>query len=450
MDYEGKKCLIVGLADSGIGSAKLLLNKGALVTGTDLNFSVKERFKEPPLDQVQLVLGKHPSNLLEDTELIIISPGVSPGIPLVEEAKRKGIPVWGELELAYRNTKTPIIAISETHGKSTTTSLIYKILKDSGVPAGLGGNIRPALTEVVKKVSADGWLVVEASSFQLESIDTFCPRIALILNIFPDHLDRHSTLEEFESTISRLFKNMVPSDLLIGNLDDIRVQILMEKAPTRKAYFSLKEHKMEGAFLKNSHIYYRYENEEILVISTKDISLPGIHNLQNVLAAVSATSFVGVRPQQIAKSIKDFSGLPHRLQKVKEIRGVVYINDSKATTPQATITALKAVPGPKHLILGGSEKNMDFSDMGKEIYKNKVVLAYLIGSTKHKIAEALYLAGFNKFFILENLQEAVQLAYEKSINGDTVLLSPACASFDQFSNFEERGEIFQELVNKLT
>lgn len=450
MEYKGKKCLIVGLADSGIGSAKLLLSKGAQVTGTDLKLTIKEFFNEPPLNQVQLVLGEHPLYLLENTELIILSPGVPHGIPLIEEAKRKGITIWGELELAYRNTKTPIIAVSETHGKSTTASLIYKILKESGVPVGLGGNIRPALSEVIHKVSSDGWLVTEVSSFQLESIDTFCPRIALILNIFPDHLDRHGTLKEFEITISRLFKNMGPSDLLIGNLNDVRVQNLTEKSPTLKAYFSLTEHRLEGAFVKNNHIYYRYNNEESLVMPIKDVFLSGIHNLQNILAAVSATSYLGVQSQLIAKSIKDFRGLPHRLQKIRELRGVVYINDSKATTPHSTITALKAIPGPKHLILGGSEKNIDFSEMGKEINEHHIVQVYLIGNTKYKIAEALSLAEFNNYVILENLSEAVQLAYEKSKEGDTVLLSPACASFDQFSNFEERGEIFQELVNKLS
>ncbi len=450
MNLDGKNVLVVGLADSGVAASRLLLKHGAKIVGTDKKELLREKFQSYPLNQVELVLGSHPLSLINDKDLIVVSPGVRLDIDLLNEARLKDIPIWGELELAYRFTSSPIIAVSETHGKSTTTSLIFKILTDAGFQAGIGGNIRPPLTEVIEKVPSSGWLVVEVSSFQLETIDKFHPKVAIILNIFEDHLDRHSSMKEFEKIISRVYLNMEPDDLLIGNGRDKRVLSIMEKANTRKAYFAPFDHGKEGVYIKDKLIYYRWNGREEKLISTEEVPLIGEHNLENVMSASVAAIAAGVSSTTIPDSIRSFKGLHHRLEFVRTFKGVSYINDSKATTPHATLVALKAIPEPKVLILGGSDKKVDFSPLTREIPNLNVKWIILIGETRWQIERSLMYSGFSNYSIRNNLQEAVEEAYTLVNPGDVVLLSPACASYDQFLDFEDRGEKFKKFVEVLS
>lgn len=450
MNFFGKRVLIVGLAESGISVAKYLLKQGSVIIATDLKESVRDKFKDYPLNKVKLVLGDHPLSLLEGIDLLIVSPGVSLDIPLIQKAYNLGIPVWGEIELAYRFTKSPIIAITETHGKSTTTSLIYKMLLDGGIEVGMGGNIRPPLTEIIEKVSTSGWLVVEVSSFQLETIKEFHPRIALILNIYEDHLNRHETLEKFQEIISRIYMNMTSQDLLIGNADDMKVLSLMENSPTSKAYFAKSDHKRDGVFIVDKSIKYRWEGREGRIISIEEVPLLGEHNLENVMAASVAAIAVGVNPEALANSIRNFKGLPHRLEFVREIRGVSFYNDSKATAPKATLVALKSIKEKKILILGGSDKDVDYSELTEKLKSYDVKQVVLMGETRFKLEKYLLNSGFLDYKITNNLAEAIVEAFKQAKSGEVILLSPACASYDQFKDFEDRGKQFKELVNSLS
>ena len=441
--YTNKRILVVGAGKSGRAAAAFLIKRGAKVVLTDKKMSlpVDEELKKLAEEGVELVLGGYP--LVKDWELLVVSPGV----PLTEEpvvySLREGIPVIGEIELAYGELKAPVIAVTGTNGKTTTTSWIGEILKVAGFKTLVAGNIGYPLIEAVE----EEWDAVslEVSSFQLETIKSFKPKVAVLLNLTPDHLDRHKTLEGYLEAKARIFINQDSTDITVLNYDDPRIRSLNSKTPGRVFYFSQREELEEGVFVRKGKIVVRSLGEEYEIINIKDLPLPGPHNLENALATVAACWSFGVSGKNIERGLKNFQGVAHRLEKVAEIKGVLYVNDSKGTNPDSTIKALNSYERPIVLIAGGRNKGNSFSELAREI-REKVRFTVLVGECREEIKEALEMVGYDKYVIAESFEDAVKKAKELAQPGDVVLLSPAAASWDMFKNYEERGELFKRLV----
>jgi len=447
IELRGKRVLVVGLARTGVATSLFCAARGAVVTATDARTENEIGAEIAKLREagVALELGGHQERTFLAQDLIIPSPGVPADVPLLQSTRAKGITVWSEIELAYRFLKGKLIGITGSNGKTTTTSLVEHILKSAGFSTILAGNIGTPLIGCVEASRDDTATVVELSSFQLELIETFRPNIAVFLNLTPDHLDRHGTMKAYGAAKARLFENQTAEDFTILNADD---PATTPYAPTRPQllWFSRKQRVAEGAYLRGEEIVFRHAGVEEAVMKRGEIPLAGAHNLENVLAAVVATRIAGAGAAAIAKGVRSFAGVEHRLEFVAEIGGVRFYNDSKATNVDATLKALDAFPGRILVILGGKDKGSDYTALQK-ILREKAILALLVGAAAEKIEKQI--AGSVAVEHAGTLERAVEIASHAAQPGDVVLLAPACASFDQFQNYEHRGRTFKELVAQL-
>lgn len=448
MELTNKRVLVVGLGRSGVAAALFLQDHGARVTVSDAK-SEAQLEKEIPalLDRgISLETGRHSERTFRDQDLIVVSPGVPSDQPQLQHARALGIPVIGEVELAYRFLQGKVIAITGSNGKTTTTTLVGEILSKSGKKTLVGGNIGTPVISLAGQSSPEHLLVLEISSFQLETIQQFRPWIAAILNITPDHLDRHHTFAAYVDAKARIFDNQQAVDFGLLNADDPTCVGLKGKVKGALHWFSRKQPVESGAFLRDDQIVFKNSGRETAVLPVADIQLKGAHNLENVLAAVAVGMLAGCGPEQVRQAVAEFRGVEHRLEPAGEVQGVAYYNDSKATNVDATIKALESFPGNIHIILGGKDKGSDYTVL-MPLLRERAKGAYLIGAAAEKIASQIQ--GATRIVQSGTLDRAVRQASEAAVAGDIVLLAPACASFDQFENYEQRGQVFKRLVHAL-
>ncbi len=447
IELEGKRVLVVGLARTGIATALFCAARGARVTATEerVEADIAETAVKLRAAGVTLELGGHREESFLAQDLIIPSPGVPAGMAHLEAACAARIPVWSEIEFASRFLSGRLIAVTGSNGKTTTTSLIGHILENAKIPTIVAGNIGTPLISRVSETSDATITVAEVSSFQLELIDKFRPNIGLLLNITPDHLDRHASLEVYGRAKARLFENQLESDAAILNADDDGAAQFAPSRP-RVFWFSRTKRVARGIFLRDVEIVLRDDGAETVLLRRADIGLRGEHNVENVLAAAGAAFLAGVGPSAIASGVRSFAGVEHRLEFVAEINGVSYYNDSKATNVDATLKALDAFPGKLIVILGGKDKGGDFTLL-REPLRQRAKVALLIGAAADKIASRIQ--GAVRMESIGTIERAVSRAADLAQPGDTVLLAPACASFDQFHNFEHRGRVFKQRVRLL-
>ncbi len=446
-ELRGKRVMVVGLARTGVATSLFCAARGARVTATDARTEgeIGEVIASLQTAGVRLELGGHRENTFLEQDLIVPSPGVPADAPWLQAARAKGVTIWSEVELADRFLHGRLIGITGSNGKTTTSSLIDHILKNAAFSTILAGNIGTPLIACVEQTSDDTITVVELSSFQLELIETFRPNISVFLNLTTDHLDRHHTFEAYGRAKARIFENQTESDSAVLNADDPATTPL---APTKPHlyWFSRKQRVAQGAFVRENGIVFRHDGQEEAVLSLKEIPLPGAHNIENVLAAVVATRLAGVDAAAIAKGVRSFAGVEHRLEFVAEIGGVRYYNDSKATNVDATLKALDAFSGRILIILGGKDKGSDYTVLQRPL-REKAILALLVGAAAEKIEKQI--TGSVAIERAGTIERAVEVASHAARPGDVVLLAPACASFDQFQNYEHRGRTFKELVRQL-
>ncbi len=445
----GKHVLVVGLGRTGLAASQFLKKKGAHVTVSD---------SRPPAyfqkligglvsSNIGLEMGQHDESIFCRQDLIVISPGVDPRLPVLEAARRCNIPVVSEIEIASWFLSGRIVGITGSNGKTTTTSLLSKILSASNFSVQAGGNFGTPLISQLESSSEKTLSVVELSSFQLEIIKQFRPHLAVLLNLTEDHLDRHGSFEQYVAAKGNIFHNQQPEDCAVLNADEPLVMKFAKKLRSRPILFSRGKELAEGVFVENKEVIYRIGNLERVIISLEDIPLLGAHNLENVLAAIAAAASIGADLKVIPKVVADFKGIEHRLEFVRELGGVKFYNDSKATNVDAAAKSIGAFDGGVLLILGGKEKGGGFTSLRKHI-KEKVKSIFLVGSAADRISEEIL--GVTNIVQCGEVPNAVRLAFKEAKPGDTVLLAPACASFDQFENFEHRGRVFKETVLKLT
>ncbi|MFZ0415562.1 MAG: UDP-N-acetylmuramoyl-L-alanine--D-glutamate ligase [Candidatus Acidiferrales bacterium] len=447
VDLEGKRVLVVGLARTGLVVSLFCAAYGAHVTATDEKpeAELKEAAEKLRAAGVTLELGGHRPETFLNQDLIIVSPGVPAKSPPLELARNRGIPVWSEIELAWRLLRGKLVAITGSNGKTTTTALIGHILQSAKIPVLVGGNIGTPLLARVEASSDSTVTVAEVSSFQLELIEAFRPDVGVLLNLTPDHIDRHGSFEEYARAKQRIFENMIDRDAAVLNADDLEVA---RRGPSHGQvfWFSRLKRLAAGTFVRGDEILFRREGAESVVMRRSEIPLRGEHNLENVLAATTAAMLAGAPADAIAPAVRTFPGVEHRLEYVAEIRGVAFYNDSKATNVDAALKAIEAFPGSLFVILGGKDKGAPYAPL-REPLKQKAKRVLLIGAAAGKIAEEL--EGAVAMERAGTLERAVELALDEARPGDTVLLAPACASFDQFENFEQRGRAFKEIVARL-
>lgn len=450
MEVQGRKVLIMGAARSGIAASKFLANEGAKVILTDIKSAETMQNVQAEVETfgIQTLWGQQPDIKTISPDFIVTSPGIPLTVPPLVEAQKNLIPVISEIELAYRFCQTPFIAVTGTNGKTTTTALVGQLFKDGGRKVVIGGNIGLPLINEVKKLTPRDLIVAEVSSFQLETIDTFKPRVAIILNLTPDHLDRHGSMEGYRAVKARIFKNQREEDFLILNFDDPLVKELAYQAKSQVIFFSRKNKLEEGVYLMDNHLVIDIGKGPIPICKPEEISIKGTHNLENTLAAVATGYILGLEPEEIQNTLKNFPGVPHRLEFITEINGIKFINDSKGTNPDASIKAIEAYNESIILIAGGRNKGSDFSYFAEKI-KEKVKEVILVGEAAGEIKKALIEKGFYNYHEAQTYPQAVAQAFKLAKEGDIVLLSPACASYDMFNNFEERGQAFKELVLQL-
>ena len=448
IELRKKRVLVVGLARTGVATALFCAAHNAIVTATEARpesqlGDVPAKLREAG---VTLELGGHSEKTFLAQDLIIPSPGVSANAPFLSAARSKRITIWSEIELAYRFLEGKLIAITGSNGKTTSTTLVHHILKNAGVQALLAGNVGTPLISLVDSMSAATVAVVELSSFQLELIERFRPDIGVFLNLTPDHLDRHKTMEAYTAAKVRLFENQTELDAAVLNQDDSMSSAYAPPKP-QVFWFSRMHDIKQGACLRGDDILVVRGREEEFVMKKNEIPLPGNHNLENVLAAIITARLADVDAKSIGDAVRSFQGVEHRLEFVAEIRGVRYYNDSKATNVDATLKALDAFPGRILIILGGKDKGSDYSVLHTPL-REKAILALLIGAAADKIESQI--TGSVAIERAGTLQRAVEIASQAAKSGDIVLLAPACASFDQFQNYEQRGHVFKELVHDLS
>jgi UDP-N-acetylmuramoylalanine--D-glutamate ligase len=446
-DLRGKRVLVVGLARTGVATSIFCADRGALVTATDSRgeSDLGETVAKLKETGVTVELGSHREKTFLEQDLIVPSPGVPADEPHLQAARAKGVTIWSEIELAYRFTKGRLIGITGSNGKTTTTSLVEHILRSAGMRTILAGNIGTPLIGCVDAMTDSTCTVVELSSFQLELVDTFRPNIGVFLNLTPDHLDRHHTMEAYGAAKARLFENQTADDAAVLNADDPPSTAYAPSLP-RVYWFSRKKRVAQGAYVRGQEIVFRHDGAEEVLLKLEDIPLAGSHNVENVLAASAAARLAGAAAKAIAKGVQSFAGVEHRLEFVSEIGGVRYYNDSKATNVDATLKAIDAFPGRILVILGGKDKGSDYTVLQKPL-REKAILALLIGAAAEKIEKQI--SGSVALERAETLERAVETASHAARRGDVVLLAPACASFDQFQNYEHRGRVFKDLVRQL-
>jgi UDP-N-acetylmuramoylalanine--D-glutamate ligase len=447
MDLANKRVLVVGLGKSGVASALFLQARGAKVTVSDSKPQDQLGDEIPVLLDHGIVVetGGHGERTFRGQDLIVVSPGVPADSPSLVQARALGEPVIGEIELASQFLPKNIVAITGSNGKTTTTTLAGEIIAAGGFSTAVGGNIGTPAISLVEQAKPDTVVVLEVSSFQLETIQTFRPKVAVVLNITPDHLDRHRTFDAYTNAKARIFENQHPEDFAVLNADDAASAGLASRTRAQVFWFSRKREVKQGAHARDGRILFRDAKGQREIMLTSEIPLKGGHNVENVLAAVCVGAVMGCDPGSIAKAVRDFKAVEHRLEYVATIRGVEYYNDSKATNVDATIKALESFPANIHLILGGKDKDSDYSQLN-DLLRQRVKRVYTIGSAAEKIESQIKGVEVDHS---EKLETALRRVSAIAASGDVVLLAPACASFDQFQNYEHRGKVFKEVVHAL-
>ena len=442
-DFTGKRVTVVGMARSGIAAARALYALGAIVTVTDKKppDQLGAQVKALGSGRIAVAAGGHPDRIFIETDLVVLSPGV-PKIPQILQAQRHGVKVISELELAWLLSSSPYIGITGTNGKSTVTTLVGLMLEQSRKKVLVAGNIGNALTEDPRLLAGQDWIVAELSSFQLEDIETFRPQVAAVLNLTQDHLDRYHDIAEYGEAKARIFMNQQRDDFLVLNFDDPLVKSFSRRASATVIPFSRLQRFNPGACVLDGHLVFNGRR----VCRVDEIKIKGVHNLENALAAAAVSLCAGADSGTVADVLRKFPGLEHRLEFVRQKDGVTYINDSKGTNVGAVLKSVEGFTQPVILIAGGLDKGSDFSPLN-DLFKKKVKLLILIGKAADKMAEVLGTA--NETLFAKTLQDAVTLASHRAQAGDVVLLSPACASFDMFRDFEDRGKQFKEAVKAL-
>lgn len=451
MDFANKQILVVGAGISGIAVAEILAGKGASVTLND-NKQEQDLLHDvsPACNAgVKIALGYQDNSLLEDTDMLVISPGVPTTIPLVREAEARQIPVISEIEVAYQLCEAPMVAITGTNGKTTTTTLLGELMKTAKDDVVVGGNIGMALSKETEAVSADGIVVAEISSFQLERVQDFCPKVAAILNVTPDHIDRHGSVDNYRLTKERIFAQQTEGDYVVLNYDEPVVRDMAERVPSTVFYFSRLAELTNGMFIKDGAIVLNWNGETTMVCPLADLQIKGNHNVENALAACSVAFLAGVKVADMRAVLSSFGGVEHRIEPVRELDGVGYYNDSKATNPESSIKALEAFSDGIVLIAGGHDKMTDLTEFMTKI-KERVTHLILIGEAAGRFrAEAEKMGVASIIDAGFSMEEAVNIAHAKAKAGEAVVLSPACSSYDMFNNFEERGREFKRFVHAL-
>lgn len=447
--WKDKRVLVVGLARSGLAAARLLLRAGAVPLLYD------QKPQEKPAEELQALLeggctlcaAEDPLTLLQTVDSVVISPGVSIDAPLVLAAKERGIPLIGELELASRFARGKIIAVTGTNGKTTTVSLLGEILRNAGKEVQVAGNIGFPLSAAVLNAGEETLFVTEVSSFQLESVDGFHPHIAAILNLTPDHLNRHGSMAQYLALKERVFACQDGADWALLNRDCQALEHAGEMLRARKAWFSRREEVSQGAYLKEGQLWLAFRGERQLICDAGEVAIPGDHNLENALAASAMAGMMDIPPAVIRHSLRSFAGVEHRIEFVREISGIRFINDSKGTNPDASIRAVQAMQAPTILLAGGFDKQVGFDSFARAIAENRMIRhVILYGQTAPQIADALKAQGYEAYSFTKDMLSATDKARGMAEPGYNILLSPACASFDQFSDYEERGRIFKAHV----
>lgn len=450
MEVTGKKVLVFGSGISGIGAVKLLEDHGAEVILYDGNDKLdKVAMKEQLGDGVkaEIILGEFPEKLIDTLDIAVLSPGVPTDLPVVNAMRDKKVAVIGEVELAYAFGKGDVLAITGTNGKTTTTTLLGEIMKAYKEHTYVVGNIGNPYTVAARQMEEDAVAVAEMSSFQLESIVTFRPKVSAILNFTPDHLNRHHTMEAYVNAKKNIAKNQTAEDYCILNYEDERTRAFGEHIDAQVIYFSSRQKLEKGIYLDNGNMIYK-NPEEVLVCNVDELQLLGMHNYENYMAAVAMAAVYGVPMVIIRKVIRAFKGVEHRIEYVTEKNGVVYYNDSKGTNPDAAIKGIQAMNRRTVLLGGGYDKGSEFTEW-INAFDGKVKKLILIGATKEKIAADAEKCGFHDYVFADTFEEAVLLAAKTAESGDAVLLSPACASWGMFPNYEVRGDEFKRIVNSL-
>lgn len=450
MEVAGKKVLVFGTGISGIGAVKLLEDHGAQIVLFDGNekadvAKIKERLQKD--SKAEIILGTLPEAVMKELDLAVLSPGVPTDLPIVNAMRAAGIQIIGEVELAYSFGKGDVLAITGTNGKTTTTSLLGEIMKNYQEDVFIVGNIGNPYTVAADLMTENTIAVAEMSSFQLETILTFAPKVSAILNFTPDHLDRHHTMEAYVEAKKNIANNQTEDNWCILNYEDPLTREFGKNVKTQVLYFS-SQHKLEkGIYLDQGNIIYK-NPEEILVCHVDELQILGVHNYENVMAAVAMAAVYGVPMDVIRKTIKAFKGVAHRIEYVAEKNGVVYYNDSKGTNPDAAIKGIQAMNRKTVLLGGGYDKDSEYTEWINS-FDGKVKKLVLLGQTKEKIARDAEKCGFHDYVFADTFEEAVMMAVEIAKPGEAVLLSPACASWGMFPNYEVRGDKFKEIVNSL-
>jgi UDP-N-acetylmuramoylalanine--D-glutamate ligase len=445
VDLNDKRVLVVGLGRSGVASALFLKSRGARVTVSDAKSEDQLREEIPTLLDQGIVVetGGHGERTFQNQDLIVVSPGVPVDAEPITQARALGQPVIGEIELASEFLAGKIVAITGSNGKTTTTTLIGDILAAGALRTLVGGNIGTPAISLVQQATAETVIVLEVSSFQLETIRSFRPKVAAVLNVTPDHLDRHRTFAAYVNAKARIFENQQTDDFAVLNADDATCVELGERTRAQVFWFSRKKEVKWGAQVRDGKVIFRRDGSVVEILQVSEIPLKGAHNLENVLAAICCGALLGCEAERVRGAVKNFKAVEHRLEHVATIRGVEYYNDSKATNVDATIKALESFPSGVHLILGGKDKGSDYTVLN-DLLRQRVKRVYTIGAAAAKIQSQIKDAA--EVIAAETLEKAVKQAAASAQPGDIVLLAPACASFDQFQNYEHRGRVFKELV----
>ena len=440
--------LVVGLGRSGVASALFLQARGARVTVSDAKPQDQLSQEIPVLldHGIALETGGHGERTFRGQDLIVVSPGVPVDSPSLVQARALGEPVIGEIELAFQFLPKNIVAITGSNGKTTTTTLAGEIISAGGFPVVVGGNIGTPAISLVDRAKADAVVVLEVSSFQLETVQTFRPRVAVVLNVTPDHLDRHRTFAAYTDAKARIFENQQTNDYAVLNADDPTCAELANRSRAQVFWFSRKKEVQQGAYLRDGRLLFRDAKQQHEIMQASEIPLKGAHNVENAMAAICVGALMGCEAERIRAAVQNFKAVEHRLEFVATIRGVEYYNDSKATNVDATIKALESFPANVHLILGGKDKDSDYSLLN-DLLQKRVKRVYTIGSAAEKIESQV--GTVVEVDRSGTLEAALRHAAAIAQSGDVVLLAPACASFDQFQNYEHRGRVFKEVVASL-
>ena len=453
MDLNNKRVLVVGLGKSGVASALFLKKQGAKVSVSDTKSGDELRNEIPVLldNGISVETGGHGDRTFRGQDLIVVSPGVPVDAPPLVQARSLGESVIGEIELAAQFLPGPIVAITGSNGKTTTTTLTGEIMTAGGFSTLVGGNIGTPAISLAERAQQGTVVVLEVSSFQLETIQSFRPKVAVVLNVTPDHLDRHRTFENYTDAKARIFENQQGSDFAVLNADDPTCVAMAARTRAQVFWFSRVKEVQQGAWVRDGNIVFRDAAGQREIMQVSEIPLKGAHNLENVLAGACAGMLMGCAPDKIRQAVHDFKAVEHRLEFVTAIRGVDYYNDSKATNVDATIKALESFPSNIHLILGGKDKGSDYSVLN-DLLRQRVKRVYTIGAAAGKIQSQIVSAknGGPELVHAETLENAIRKAHAVAQPGDVVVLAPACASFDQFKNYEHRGQVFKEIVRSLS